>query len=154
MDQIRHMLSAILIIITVVVIYSVGKPIATTTWIIASSEEIPTCGNVNMPEPLSLNKQGKILFQQNCQTCHSIFKSLTGPALAGFEERGPWNNRKELYKWIKNPEAYIQNDTYTKTLQAQYGTVMQAFPQLTKSEIDSIADYISTASAAPIIVSY
>ena len=40
--------------------------------------------------------EGKQLFQQNCQTCHSLDKTLTGPALRGFTSRGPWGD-KEIF---------------------------------------------------------
>jgi cytochrome c551/c552 len=95
-------------------------------------------------------QEGKQLFQQNCQTCHTLDKALTGPALRGFKERGPWADQKEVYKWIKNPAAYIAADKsgYTKALQVQYGAIMQAFPQLSDKEIDAITEYIVSAPAA------
>ncbi len=92
-------------------------------------------------------QEGKQLFQQNCQTCHAVDKALVGPALGGLESRGPWSDRKELYKWIHNPAAYMANDPYTKGLKAQYGSIMQAFPQLKETEIDAIVDYINTTAA-------
>ncbi|MFN2457176.1 MAG: c-type cytochrome [Chitinophagaceae bacterium] len=90
-------------------------------------------------------QDGKQLFQQNCQTCHSLDKPLTGPALRGFESRGPWSDRKKLYDWVHNPAGFIAQDAYTKTLQQQYGTIMQAFPQFTNEQIDAIAEYINSA---------
>ncbi|GAB4093213.1 c-type cytochrome [Flaviaesturariibacter terrae] len=88
---------------------------------------------------------GKQLFQQNCQTCHALDKALTGPALRGFKQRGPWGDQKEVYKWIHNPAAYIPTNPYTKALQAQMGAIMQSFPQLTEKDIDDITQYITTA---------
>jgi mono/diheme cytochrome c family protein len=89
---------------------------------------------------------GKQLFQQNCQTCHALDKDLTGPALRGFQDRGPWSDRKELYKWIHNPASYLQTNAYTKALQAKMGgVIMQAFPTFTEKDIDNIAEYIITA---------
>lgn len=90
-------------------------------------------------------QEGKQLFQQNCQTCHALDKRLNGPALRGFQARGPWADRKELYAWVHNPAAYIQKDAYTKGLQQEYGAIMQAFPDLGEKQIDAIADYINTA---------
>jgi mono/diheme cytochrome c family protein len=95
---------------------------------------------------LSINAQeGKQLFQQNCQTCHSLDKNLTGPALRGFTERGPWGDKQAVYDWIHNPAAFMAKDKYTQDLKAQYGVIMQAFPQLTNQQIDAIVDYIATA---------
>ena len=68
---------------------------------------------------------------------------MTGPALGGFEQRGPWADRNQLYKWIGNPEEFMKNDDYTKGLKAKYATVMQAFPSITKEEVDAILNYVS-----------
>ncbi|HEY1114476.1 MAG TPA: c-type cytochrome, partial [Chitinophagaceae bacterium] len=92
--------------------------------------------------------EGKQLFQQNCQTCHALDKNLTGPALRGFTERGPWGDREELYKWMKNPAAYIKGSDYAKGLQQQFGgVIMQAFPTLSTAQIDAIVEYVNTAPA-------
>lgn len=93
----------------------------------------------------SVAQDGKTLFQQNCQSCHALDKNLTGPALRGFLERGPWGDREELYKWIHNPAAYIATNQYAAELKNQYGSIMQAFPQLSNEQIDAIADYVATA---------
>ena len=90
-------------------------------------------------------QDGKALYQANCQACHALDKNLTGPALRGFLERGPWGDREELYKWIHNPAAYIATNEYANQLKNQYGSIMQAFPQLTNEEIDAIADYVANA---------
>ncbi|MGN6493933.1 MAG: c-type cytochrome [Agriterribacter sp.] len=99
----------------------------------------------------SVNAQeGKAIFNQKCATCHSITKPLTGPALGGFEERGPWSDRKKLYAWIHNPAAFMANDSYTQNLKAQFnGVIMTGFPDLTEKQIDAIVDYINTAASAP-----
>ena len=52
-------------------------------------------------------QDGKQLFQQNCQSCHALDKKLTGPALRDVSQRGPWGDRANLVKWIKNPAAFI-----------------------------------------------
>jgi cytochrome c551/c552 len=92
-------------------------------------------------------QEGKSLFQQNCQACHALDKRLTGPALRGFEARGPWSDRKALHAWVHNPAAFIAKDPYTQGLKAEYGVIMQSFPDLTDKQIDAIADYIATAPA-------
>jgi hypothetical protein len=43
----------------------------------------------------------------------------------------------------------MAKDPYTQGLKQQYGSIMQAFPNLADAEIDAIADYIVKASAAP-----
>jgi mono/diheme cytochrome c family protein len=91
---------------------------------------------------------GRKLFQANCQACHALDKALTGPALRGLTARGPWGDRKELYKWVHNPSAYMANDPYTKGLQQQYGATMTPFPQLNEKDIDDIVDYIEGKAIA------
>jgi len=87
--------------------------------------------------------KGKTLFISNCAVCHDVFKDRSAPALAGFETRGPWADRKELYKWVRNPAGFMENDPYTKGLKEKFGQIMSPFPNLTDGEIDAIADYIS-----------
>lgn len=96
----------------------------------------------------SFGQDGKALFVSKCQTCHSVFKKLTGPALGGFESRGPWGERQNVYDWIHNPPAFIQKNEYAKALKAEYGSEMTPFPALTTAEIDAIVDYINTTYAA------
>src|SRR5205085_12479966 len=63
-------------------------------------------------------QEGKTIFQANCATCHAIDKDLTGPALRGVNERGPWTNRANLIKWVHNPGAFIPTTPYTTQLAA------------------------------------
>src|SRR5689334_2538706 len=92
-------------------------------------------------------QEGEKLFNQNCASCHRIFKPLVGPPLANFETHGPWADRNQLYEWIANPPLYMSKDQYTKGLQQQYGTMMQTFgSSLSHKDIDAIADYINKAS--------
>ena len=91
----------------------------------------------------SESSQGKTLFQRKCASCHNVFKDGTGPALGGFEERGPWSDRKQLYEWIRNPEAFMKNNDYTNGLRAKYNTMMQAFPGITNEEIDAVLNFVS-----------
>lgn len=93
-------------------------------------------------------QDGKALFQTNCASCHNVLKNGTGPALAGFETRGPWSDRAKLYEWVHNPTKFMQTDPYTAGLKAQYGLVMTAFPSLTTKDIDAITDYINSVKPA------
>jgi cytochrome c553 len=94
-------------------------------------------------------QDGAQIFQSNCASCHAITKNLTGPALAGFESRGPWSDRKKVYDWVHNPAKFMATDPYTQGLKQQYGgVVMTAFPQLSDKEIDAIVDYVNKAATA------
>ena len=95
-----------------------------------------------------LNAQdGKALFSQNCASCHAVNKNLTGPALAGVEDR--WSEKKNLYAWIKNSAAYLKTgDPYATKLYNEYNkTAMNLFPSLTDQDIDAILAYIKTVPA-------
>ncbi|HMP88009.1 MAG TPA: c-type cytochrome [Lacibacter sp.] len=94
-------------------------------------------------------QDGKALFQTNCASCHALNKKLTGPALAGFEERGPWGDRKKLYEWVRNPAAFAKNDAYSAALIKEYGVLMTGFNALTDAEIDAIVTYINTPPPTP-----
>ena len=93
-------------------------------------------------------QDGASIFQQNCASCHSVNKDLTGPKLAGVESRGPWSDRKNLYAWIHNPVKFMQSNTYTQGLKQQFGgAMMTGFPQLSEKEIDAIITYIGKAAS-------
>jgi mono/diheme cytochrome c family protein len=93
-----------------------------------------------LPENMS---GGKAIFQSQCATCHAFDKDLTGPALFGVENRGPWKDRNELIKFTHNPGGYIPFSEYTQCLTVQYGSqVMPSFPQLSSYELYAVYDYI------------
>ena len=96
-----------------------------------------------------LNAQdGKSLFSQNCASCHAVNKKLTGPALAGVEDR--WPDKKNLHAWIKNNQAFLKTgDAYANKLYNEYNkTAMNLFPNLTDKDIDAILAYIKSVPAA------
>ncbi len=88
-------------------------------------------------------QDGQALFSANCASCHAAHKRLTGPALAGVLQRGPWKDPKQLHAWVHNPAGYMKTDTYTAGLYKEYQVLMQAFPQLSDKEIDAIVGYIN-----------
>ena len=87
--------------------------------------------------------KGKVLFYNKCASCHNPMKDGTGPAFCGFEERGNWGNRNELYKWIRNPAKYVSQDPYTNQLLKTYGSMMPGFPDLSNQDIDDIVAYVN-----------
>jgi len=97
-------------------------------------------------------QDGKALFTSNCASCHAINKKLTGPALAGVEER--WPDKAKLHAWIHNSAKVIQSgDAYAVSLFNEYNkTPMNPFPQLSDKDIDAIIAYVkleeSKATAA------
>lgn len=93
-------------------------------------------------------QDGKALFSANCASCHAINKDLTGPALAGVEDR--WPDKTKLYAWIRNSAAFLKTgDQYANDLYIKWNKVaMNQFPNFTDAEIDAILGYIKTAATA------
>ena len=91
-------------------------------------------------------QDGQALFTQNCASCHSINKILTGPALGGVE--GRWPSKDLLRIWIKNwNKAVATGDAYAKQMAASTPNVMNTFENLGDPEIDAILAYIAKAPA-------
>jgi mono/diheme cytochrome c family protein len=92
-------------------------------------------------------QDGKALFSANCASCHAVHKKLTGPALAGVEDR--WPNKEHLYAWIRNSAAFLKTgDAYANNLYNEYNkTAMNAFPNLKDAEIEALLTYIKSVPA-------
>lgn len=144
MSQIKYLINACLILGISFVSYSAFQSLYSVPLVKEKIAEGLWCGTVSPIEATAntANTEGKKLFQQNCQTCHALDKTLTGPALRGFTERGPWNKKVNIYKWIKNPAAFMVNNKYTQNLKRQYGVIMPAF-MLSNNQVDAIVAYIS-----------
>ncbi len=54
-------------------------------------------------------EEGKTLFRNYCASCHNknMKDDLTGPALGGVEERWADYPPEDLYRWIRNSQAMI-----------------------------------------------
>jgi mono/diheme cytochrome c family protein len=86
---------------------------------------------------------GEALFKANCASCHKVDKDFTGPALQGWSTRVP--DAEWIYKWVASPAKMISGDAYAQALFAKWKpTVMTAFPQLKKEEIDAIMGYVDS----------
>jgi mono/diheme cytochrome c family protein len=92
-------------------------------------------------------QDGKTLFTTNCASCHAVHKKLTGPALAGVEDR--WPDKAKLHAWVKNSAAFLKTgDTYANNLYVEYNkTSMTQFPGLADKDIDAILAYVKTVPA-------
>jgi len=97
---------------------------------------------------------GKELFIANCASCHNknMKDDLTGPALAGTEERWAAFPRKDLYAWIRNSQALIATGhPRANELWAKWKpTLMNNFTSLTDEQIESMLLYISAPPPAPV----
>ncbi len=101
---------------------------------------------------ISLNAQpsaaaGETVFKNMCASCHNrnMVQDMTGPALAGVEERWADYPSEDLYAWIRNSAALIESG-HPRAVEVynQYNKVaMQAFPTLTDDEIGSVLLYVA-----------
>ncbi len=90
---------------------------------------------------ISFAADGEALFKANCSNCHKPDADYTGPALKGWSDREP--NKEWVYKWVANPAQMIASDAYAKQLFEKWKpTVMTAFANLKKEEIDAILKYV------------
>lgn len=90
-------------------------------------------------------EEGKQLFKDKiCASCHdrSMTKDLVGPALAGVE--GRWENKEDLFKWIRNPQALLDaKHVYATTLFEKFNKLpMTPAPDLTDQQIESVLLYV------------
>lgn len=93
---------------------------------------------------------GKALFNSNCAACHALDKRMTGPALRGVTAR---HDKEWLYAWIANPSAMVKSgDAAAVKIFNEYNqSVMTAFPNLSKQDIDNILAYTDEPKAAPVV---
>lgn len=84
---------------------------------------------------------GEALYKANCANCHKPDADYTGPALKGWSSRVP--DQEWIYKWVANPAQMIASDAYAKSVFEKWKpTVMTAFSNLKRDEIDAIMKYV------------
>lgn len=96
-----------------------------------------------MADTTKQHKDGKILFQSKCASCHILFKDFVGPDLIGLTKRGPWGDRKNILEYLKNPQKFIEKNDYMKALKKRYLVNSQIF-LLSEKEIDDFVYYIES----------
>ncbi len=96
-------------------------------------------------------ESGKTLFKNNCASCHNknMKDKLTGPALAGVEERWSAFPPADLYTWIRNSQSLIsKGHPRAVAVYNEYNKVaMTAFPSLSDADIANILAYINCTAA-------
>jgi cytochrome c2 len=76
----------------------------------------------------SLRKDGRQLFNNNCASCHSLTKDMTGPKLGGVLDKEPYSGDvKKSSSLGHNADKLTNTDPYYKGLKAQFGTQMTCF---------------------------
>jgi mono/diheme cytochrome c family protein len=104
---------------------------------------LDTKANPDPPEA-----EGKAIFLSRCASCHNVNKTLTGPALAGVDQR-------RSIEWIKNfvrsSQAMIKNgDKDAVALYEKFNKIpMPDHPDLSDADVSNIVDFIK-AEAKPV----
>jgi cytochrome c2 len=88
---------------------------------------------------------GKILFETNCRSCHSMRSSVVGPALAYIGQR---RSEAWLYDFIRNNKKVLASgDCYARYIYNVYNkTQMNIFPNLSHTDVRCLIDYITSES--------
>lgn len=91
--------------------------------------------------------EGKTLFRTNCAQCHAknMRSKATGPALGGVEERWADYPIEDLYAWIRNSQKLVaeEHPRAVEVYNEWNKVAMQAFPNLTDENIESILLYVN-----------
>jgi mono/diheme cytochrome c family protein len=144
MNQIKHLLFACLVLISIVLGFVLVRTISSAKPPVSGSIPYDYLDSDTIPSQLV---NGQQLFKHACASCHALRKEIVAPALHGVTKRGPWKDRKNLYKWVRDPAAFMAKDPYTQRLKKQYGLLMTAFPQLSDEDIDAIINYVESDPA-------
>lgn len=140
MNQIKYILSACLILLMISAAIFLYKTFP-ESGIISRNQPIT---DISSPASTTISSKGELLFKQNCASCHALDRDLTGPALHGVAERGPWAaDKNNLKKWIKNPAPFIASDPYAKGLKQKFGLPMPLQAHLSDAEIEDVIAYIT-----------
>lgn len=133
MSQIRYLVYAVLLLAVLsVAVFIVGK--LSLVEIIAKKPTVIDYVDKPAVATVSINAEGKKLFEDNCHTCHSLHKS-DNFNFESIETRGPWVDRKNLIAWIKDPAVMTPKFQYTKDLVTQFnGQMMPSFSHLTDAQ--------------------
>lgn len=86
---------------------------------------------------------GKTIFTMRCAGCHNVTKILTGPALAGIDER---RSIDWIINFVHSSRSVVKSgDPYAVTLFEKFNKIqMPDHPDLTADNIKSIVEYIKS----------
>jgi cytochrome c551/c552 len=110
-------------------------------------------GQINWtdPTPMSANSQianldtGELIFKQNCSSCHSVAKAVTGPALAYISSL---RTQKWLFNYTCNNKKMLESgDPYANCLYENYNkTMMPVYPKMSVNDLTLLYTYIGNES--------
>ena len=92
-------------------------------------------------------EEGKTIFQSRCAACHNINKTLTGPALAGVDQR---RSMDWIINFVHSSQTVIKNgDKDAVALFKQFNNIpMPDHKDLSDAQIKNVVEYIKTEAVA------
>lgn len=92
-------------------------------------------------------EEGKAIFTTRCAGCHNVNKVLTGPALAGIDER---RSVEWIVEFVRSSQSLIKKgDKDALALFEKFNKIpMPDHPDLTADKIKSIIEYIKSETKA------
>jgi mono/diheme cytochrome c family protein len=93
------------------------------------------------------SEEGKTIFTARCAGCHNVNKTLTGPALAGIDQR---RSMEWIVDFVHSSQAVIQKgDKDAIALFEKFNKIpMPDHKDLSPDHIKSIVEYIKSESAS------
>lgn len=90
-------------------------------------------------------EEGKSIFQSRCAACHNINKTLTGPALAGIDQR---RSMDWIVDFVHSSQTVIKSgDKDAIALFKQFNNIpMPDHKDLSEAQIKNVVEYIKTES--------
>lgn len=90
-------------------------------------------------------EEGKTIFVSRCAACHNVNRILTGPALAGVDQR---RSLDWIVKFVRSSQALIKSgDKDAVAIYHQFNqVVMPDHADLTPDNIKSIVEYINAST--------
>ncbi len=94
--------------------------------------------------------EGKAIFTARCASCHNVNRRMTGPALAGVDER---RSIDWIIRFVHSSKTVIASgDTAAVKLFDQFNRVsMPEHPDLSEAQIKSIVDYIKAEAKTGVV---
>lgn len=91
-------------------------------------------------------EEGKAIFQSRCAACHNISKTLTGPALAGVDQR---RSMEWIVNFVHSSQAVIKSgDKEAVALFKQFNNIpMPDHKDLSEAQIKNVVEYIKTEAS-------
>ena len=91
--------------------------------------------------------EGKNIFAARCAACHNVNKVMTGPALAGIDQR---RSIDWIINFVHSSQSLVKKgDAYAVALFEKFNKVpMPDHPDLTPDNIKNVVEYIKSQSLA------